>query len=86
VEVIQQNMNSLEQEKIYYEALKEKVEEIDGKLYLYDEEMTTTFRKAFQAASSSEDKNGSRHLTITFEDIYSYPYEENAKLFWHYIP
>ncbi|MGJ0579673.1 toxin VasX [Xenorhabdus bovienii] len=86
VEVIQQNMNSLEQEKIYYEALKEKAEDIDGKLYLYDEEMTITFRKAFQATSSSEDKNGSRHLTITFEDKYSYPYEENAKLFWHYIP
>ncbi|MDX7998578.1 hypothetical protein FE394_05080 [Xenorhabdus sp. Reich] len=84
-ENVQAYMKVIQQEKIHYNAQKEKAEKIGNKYYLYDEEMTEKFRQAFQTASS-EIKDGSRHLTITFEDKHPSPYKEEAELFWHYIP
>ncbi|KMJ45004.1 hypothetical protein AB204_11340 [Xenorhabdus khoisanae] len=82
---IKEHMDSLIQKRIHYEALKETAEEINGKYYLYDEEMTAKFRKALQTASS-EIKDGTRYLTITFDDQHPYNYQEKAEIFWHYIP
>ncbi|MBD2795876.1 hypothetical protein ID856_04900 [Xenorhabdus sp. 18] len=83
--LIQQHTESLKKEQERYEELKSRAEEIDGKLYIYNEELTKRFREALRTAKA-EYKNGSLELIITVEDRYPYPNEETAELFWHYIP
>jgi hypothetical protein len=67
------------------EEFRSQSEEIDGKLYLYDAELTARFREALKTAEVKYN-NGSFELIITVEDRYPYPNEETAELFWHYIP
>ncbi|PHM37306.1 toxin VasX [Xenorhabdus innexi] len=85
VELIQKHKESLKKEQKHHEGLKSQAEEIDGKLYLYDKELTEKFREALETAKA-EYKNGNLELIITIEDRYPYPNEETAELFWHYIP
>ncbi|MBC8952262.1 toxin VasX [Xenorhabdus sp. PB62.4] len=83
--LIQQHIESLKKEQKHYEELRSRSEEIDGKFYIYDKELTERFRDALKTAKA-EYKNGSLELIITVEDRYLYPNEETAELFWHYIP
>lgn len=84
-EVIQRHMESRKKERERYNELKSRAKEIDGKLYLYDEELTDRFREALKTAKA-EYKDGNLELTITVEDRYPYPNVETAEIFWHYIP
>ncbi|MCC8380911.1 toxin VasX [Xenorhabdus sp. PB30.3] len=85
VDAIRVHMESFKKEQEYYNELKSRAEEIDGKLYIYDEELTARFREALKIAQV-EYKNGNLELTISVEDRYPYPNKDTAELFWHYIP
>ncbi|MCC8368318.1 hypothetical protein J8V57_19140 [Xenorhabdus sp. PB61.4] len=83
--LIQKHIESLKKQQEHYEELKAQAEAIDGKLYLYDKELTTRFREALKMAEATY-TNGNLELIVTVEDRYPYPNEETAELFWHYIP
>ncbi len=83
--LIQQHTELLKKEQKRYDELKSQAEYIDGKLYLYDEELTARFREALKRAESTSE-NDNLKLIITVEDRYPYPNQETAELFWHYIP
>ncbi|PHM50796.1 toxin VasX [Xenorhabdus miraniensis] len=85
VDSIERHMESSRKEKECYKGLKYRAEEIDGRLYIYDEEFTEKFREALKTAQA-EYKNGNLELTINIEDKASYPYKETTEIFWHYIP
>ncbi len=49
-ELIQKHVKSLKEEQEHYEKLKSQAEKIDGKLYVYDKELTARFRESLKTA------------------------------------